>query len=190
MDFETANARRHSACALGIIKVEAGEIIEKQHWYIRPKPFYFHPYNVYIHGIKPEDVRDEPDFSEIWREISTYLENNLVVAHNASFDISVLRHVLDLYDLDYPQFDYLCTKKLAEKQWPHLDKYGLKSIAKFLDVKFKHHDAMEDAYACAQIAVSACKSQNVDCLYSLARELRLGLGKVYQGGYRPARIRS
>ncbi|OWZ83326.1 exonuclease domain-containing protein [Natranaerobius trueperi] len=188
IDFETANSSRGSACALGIVVVERGEIKEKKHWLIRPKNMDFKPYNIYIHGIKPEDVKNKPEFNRLWDEVYPYLEEKLIIAHNASFDISVLRHVLDEYDIPYPNFDYMCTQKLAEKAWPNLQKYRLNYIADTLGVNFKHHDALEDSYACAKIALAICKERNINCLYHLIDVLKMSKGKLYSGGYKPARI--
>jgi DNA polymerase III epsilon subunit-like protein len=33
--------------------------------------------------------------------------------HNASFDISVLRHTLDEYKIQYPKLDYYCTRAIS-----------------------------------------------------------------------------
>ena len=100
IDFETANEKRASACSLGITVVKNNKIIEEKYWLIKPKPFRFESRNIIIHGIREEDVINEKEFDELWPEIKPYLENNLVIAHNASFDFSVLRNTLDLYNLE------------------------------------------------------------------------------------------
>lgn len=40
-------------------------------------------------------VQDKPRFGELWPEISQYLDGNTVVAHNASFDTSVVRYACE-----------------------------------------------------------------------------------------------
>ncbi|MGL5694720.1 MAG: 3'-5' exonuclease, partial [Peptostreptococcaceae bacterium] len=109
IDFETANAQRASACSLGITVVKNNKVVEEKYWLIKPYPFKFDPRNIFIHGIREEDVINEKEFDEIWCEIKPYLENNLVIAHNSSFDFSVLRKTLDLYEIEYPNLDYACT---------------------------------------------------------------------------------
>ena len=42
-------------------------------------------------AIGPEDVEDAPDFAGIWPELEKRLAGRIVVAHNAQFDMSVLR---------------------------------------------------------------------------------------------------
>ena len=80
---------------MGIAFIEGQKITTRASWLIRPPDLYFDPYNTYIHGITEEDVADRPEFNKLWDEFRKYFEGRLLVAHNASFDISVLRHVLD-----------------------------------------------------------------------------------------------
>lgn len=51
--------------------------------------------------------------------------------------MSVLRHVLDLYEIPYPEVDYLCTYKTALKTWSGLDNYKLDTVCKFLKYDFE-----------------------------------------------------
>jgi DNA polymerase-3 subunit epsilon len=67
--------------------------------------------NISIHGIRPEDVKDEPEFPEVWAELAPHLTGTTVLAHNASFDMSVLRATLDLYGLVCRSCPILCTVK-------------------------------------------------------------------------------
>lgn len=114
IDFETANGKRNSACALGLVRVENGKIVFSKEWLISPPEMYFHPINVSIHGITEDDVKNEPNFNYIWKKIEAYIENQMVIAHNASFDLSVLRACLDTYGIRNPNAEYLCTCKLVE----------------------------------------------------------------------------
>ena len=189
IDFETANPKRDSACQLGLVVVEGGKIIERRNWLIRPPNMYFHPFNIRIHGITPDHVKDEPRFDALFKQLKPYLEGNIIVCHNASFDISVLRHSMDKYKIPYPSFEYACTKIIAEKTWPFLNSYRLNNIAEYLGVKFTHHDALEDAYACAEIAIQACEEAEVDCVIKLSDKLKFTKGELFNGGYIPARAR-
>lgn len=66
IDFETANAKRSSVCAVGIALVEGKEIVQRSSWLVRPPELDFDPYNIYIHGITEDDVRDKPEFNQLW----------------------------------------------------------------------------------------------------------------------------
>jgi DNA polymerase-3 subunit epsilon len=187
IDFETANADRSSVCSMGIVTVKDGKVANKNSWLIRPKELYFDPYNTFIHGITEEDVADKPEFNELWDSIKIYLEGNIVIAHNASFDISVLRYVLDAYEITYPEFNYCCTRIISKKAWPELSSFRLNVVSKHLQIKFKHHDAEEDAYASAQIAIHACNQHGAKSLHDLSNVLKFINGRLYSDGNSPAR---
>jgi DNA polymerase-3 subunit epsilon len=129
LDFETATHERNSACELGICVVENSEIVETKSWLIKPPSYpYFNSHNINVHGIYPEDVKNAPTFDEIWSEVEETLYGNLMIAHNASFDASVLRGCLDYYGIFKPKTQYLCSIQLAKKSWKHLESYGLKTL--------------------------------------------------------------
>ena len=177
IDFETANEKYSSACALGIAIVEHGRIIKRASWLIRPRELYFNYYNTYIHGITKEDVKDKPQFNELWGEFKPFLEGKTVIAHNASFDMGVLRHLLDESGIPYPEVHYFCTRVLAKKVWPTLNSYRLNMISAHFGISLKHHDAEEDAVACAEISLRCCDEMGVSRLEDLA--MKFGITKGF-----------
>lgn len=187
IDFETANSKRSSACAMGIVVVKDGQIVERKSWLIRPKELRFDRINVYIHGIEKEDVKNEPEFNELWDSIKPYLENQIIVAHNASFDMSVLRHVLDEYNIPYPSFDYLCTVAVSKATWQEQVNNKLDTLANMLSINFKHHDACDDAVACAKVLLAALKSTKSNSVEELCTNTKIKLGKIYEKGYEPCK---
>jgi len=189
IDFETANSKRSSACAIGIVVVEDNQVVEEKAFLIKPSDMKFDHMNIGIHGIYPEDVINEPYFDEIYHmHLKEYLDNQLVIAHNASFDMSVLRASLKEYDIEFPIIDYLCTVKIAQKVWPDLHRHSLDVVSKFLKFTFKHHDAFDDARACANIMKHACSIVHNDPMET-AKSLNIKVGKVYPGGYSPCSSR-
>ncbi|KIC63904.1 3'-5' exonuclease [Chryseobacterium taiwanense] len=156
IDFETATFDRNSACELGICVVQNSEIVETKTWLIKPPSFpYFSQRNIDVHGILPQDVKDAPTFEDIWYEVEEMMYGTLMIAHNASFDASVLRGCLDYYGIFTPKLDYLCSIQLAKKSWNYLPKYGLKPLAEYHQIKFNHHRAGDDAEVCAKISLLA-----------------------------------
>lgn len=154
IDFETATNERHSACEMGICLVENGAIKETKTWLIKPPSFpYFNRHNIAVHGITPEDVEDAPTFDEIWYEAEEMMYGNLMIAHNASFDASVLRGCFDFYGMYKPKLNYLCSIQIAKKSWRHLPRFGLKSLAEYHHITFNHHRAGADAEVCAKISL-------------------------------------
>lgn len=156
IDFETATHERNSACEMGICIVENGEIVETKTWLIKPPSFpYFNRHNVAVHGILPEQVENAPTFDEIWYEAENMMYGNLMIAHNAAFDAGVLRGCLDYYGIFKPKLKYLCSIQIAKKSWKNLSRYGLKPLAEYHNISFKHHRAGDDAEVCAKISLLA-----------------------------------
>lgn len=184
-DFETANASRSSACSIGLAIVRDSKIVETRHILIQPPSLHFDPFNIAIHGIRPSDVKNEPRFNTIWATIREYFENTLVIAHNASFDLSVLRATLDTYNIAYPQTAYTCTVQLSRKLWPAMPDHKLNSMAARLGFSFRHHNAEDDARICAEIALRACREAAVDNLDALATLFHMTHGQLLHNTYKP-----
>ena len=125
IDFETANSSRSSVCSLAAVTVENGQIVRSNYSLIRPPVMRFDYRNVQVHGINPEDVESKPTFNELWERIRPHLENKIVIAHNASFDMSVLRSILKEYALPIPKFKHACTVQIAKKAWPGGENYKI-----------------------------------------------------------------
>jgi DNA polymerase III subunit epsilon len=155
IDFETANEQRASICSFGYAKVREGKIVETNNILLRPKELRFSTLNLSIHNITEDMVKDCPEFCDIWPLLESILENEILVAHNADFDISALNQTIDLYNLESPAFKYMCTHKLAQIAFNDLDSYKLPDIANYLGVNFEHHNSEADAIVAALIAIVA-----------------------------------
>lgn len=184
IDFETANSRRASICSVGVVVVRDGRMVDSFEQLIRPEPLWFDPFNVSIHGIREADVRRAPRFGDFWPELRRRLTGP-IVAHNAAFDVSVLRHTLDEIGVPYPKTDYFCTRVISRLVWPGRPTYALNHVADMLGVAFRHHNAEEDARACARVALEACRCVDAASLYDLERLFGLRVGALFERGYRP-----
>lgn len=184
IDFETANAHRGSVCAVGLAMVDAGQVVGRLHQLIRPEPLFFDPFNVAIHGITPDQVREAPTFAEFWPELWSKVSGPLV-AHNAAFDMSVLRTSLDRHGMPYPTTDYFCTRVLSSMAWPGHTSYALNHLARISGIQFAHHNAEEDARACALVALAACRHLDAPTLRDLEQVCPLRVGRLFAGGYQP-----
>ncbi|SDJ78025.1 3'-5' exonuclease [Sediminibacillus albus] len=184
IDFETANRYRTSACSVGIVVADENGIVDEFYSLINPL-MDFDSYNTYIHGITEQDVVEAPTFDELWPELADYLSGQLVVAHNASFDMSVLRQTLDRYELPYPELDYLCTVTLSKKVWPELANHKLHTVAAYNNIEFFHHNALEDARAAALLMVKAVNQQEVKDIDLLAAKYQCSKGRIFERGYYP-----
>lgn len=184
IDFETANRRSDSACQLGAAVVRGGAIVARHQWLIRPRPFYFDAGNIRIHGISPQHVADELEFDERWDEIWSVLSSDCLIAHNAAFDIRVLQGCLRTHEIVCPRFEFSCTRLIARRTWPEWPGYGLAAIANRLDITFRHHDALEDAVACAKVLLNAATEAKVNSLPDLEQRVTIRRGRCGPDGYR------
>ncbi|MCL1990648.1 MAG: 3'-5' exonuclease [Defluviitaleaceae bacterium] len=157
IDFETASNRYNSACSLGLAFVKNSKIVDQKYYLIKP-PGKFVSYNVKIHGLTEKDVEHAPTWGDIWPEINTLTKNSLLVAHSASFDISVLIACCNHYNFPLPHFQYIDSIDLFRAAYPTHQKASLDYCAHLLSIKLdNHHNAMEDAIACAQVAIKSIK---------------------------------
>ena len=74
IDFETATRKRASICEAGICVVRNGKVAETRSWLVRPEGNYYSYWNMQIHGIRPSDTENAPEFPEIWTKITEYLD--------------------------------------------------------------------------------------------------------------------
>jgi DNA polymerase-3 subunit epsilon len=139
---------------------------------------------VSIHGITEADVANAPMFADLWPEMLASISGPLV-AHNASFDVSVIRRSLDAAGIEYPDLDYYCTRVMAKLAWPDMPTYGLDYLAQHLGLSFQHHNAAEDAKACAVLALEACCVCGIGDLRELDEPFVFSAGHLYPGGYTP-----
>ncbi|USB33980.1 exonuclease domain-containing protein [Paenibacillus sp. YPG26] len=179
IDFETANMRnRGSVCAVGIVVVRDGEIAKEFYSLVNPLDD-FDPYVVQIHGITADMVEDAPTFKELWDSIAPLLNNQIVVAHNAAFDMSVLRHCMTRHELPSEGFNYLCSYLLAKRIWPGLSSYRLNAISRHLELDaFRHHDALEDARAAALVFIKCMEQAEALLAPELAAHCEYRLGSI------------
>jgi len=152
-DFETANSSLCSACQLGIVIYENGELLDSYSWLIKPHKKYLFFTNTFIHGIDLDDVKDEKEFYEYYEELSEILKDGIIVAHNASFDIGVLNAICDLYGLDRFLNQYVDTVKISRRAYPELVNHKLNTVCDYLNIELNHHEALSDATGCLLILV-------------------------------------
>lgn len=178
LDFETATGYRDSACALGLAWVRDGRVVGHAHRLIRPPDNAYTPFTMAVHGITPDRTAHEPDFARVWREVAPHVaEGTPLLAHNAAFDMGVLRACLRAAGLPLPDAPHLCTVKVARRLWPTLPNHKLSTVARHLGVDLDHHHAGSDAVACAEIALAGLVMAGVADLTGLSRALSIAMGR-------------
>lgn len=154
VDVETANEKRASICSIGVVVVKNGEIIKQTEHLIKPKELRFRDVNIRIHGLAESDVENAPEFDEIWNNISGDINQRIILAHNAEFDLGAIKQTLELYKIQFPILKYACTQKISQHAFTQLKNYRLSDVADFLGIKFNHHNSLSDAIVAAKIGIN------------------------------------
>jgi DNA polymerase-3 subunit epsilon len=180
IDFETANSSNASACAVGLARVRDGHVVATAGWLIQPPPGHdrFFELNTGIHGLRAEDVAGAKGWSEQLHDIAAFAGDDVLVAHNAGFDMMVIKRACEATADICPPYRYVCSLQVARKLY-ELDSYRLPSVAAaagFLD--FAHHDATADALACAHIMIDAAHRVGADSIERLAEAAGVRISRI------------
>lgn len=198
IDFETATWG--AACAVGIAHFEDGKKIDERYTLINPQisARRWDYGAIRIHGIRPNDVVDAPTFADIWPELIHYAACYPLIAHNANFDMGVLRSEIERANLPAPTISYGCSMQLARRAWPKRRKkdvedatvdeilaapenHKLSTLSEFLAIELDHHNALSDAIACGEIAVQAVGRLGQNTLASAFETSGVGWGELQAG---------
>ena len=158
LDFETANCNLTSACSLGITIYNDGELLDCFEWYFKPHHRYNYFTNSHIHGITEKDVIDAEEFVFYYDELATILEDSVIVAHNAMFDVGVLNALCDVYGLDHFNNKYIDTVQISRIAYPELYNHKLNTVAEYLGIDLNHHNGQSDSLACMMILLKAMEA--------------------------------
>lgn len=174
IDFETANHSPASPCAVGLVKVRDGKIVDSFALaFMPPSPHnWFSEFNIKIHGIHPSQVEDGPTWQEVYPLMVNFIGDDLLIAHNAQFDMDVLRKSAEAIGQSLPNLQYLCSLLISRKVY-NLESYRLNAVAYAIGhEEFNHHDALADADACARIIIHAANRKDAETLEQLAEATR------------------
>lgn len=156
LDVETANRQHSSICQVGLAMVVANGNIETVSILVNPEQG-FEQFNINLHGIDETTVRGAPSFADIVQILRPFLERHVLVQHS-SFDKQAFNAASNFYSIPELRATWMDSVQIARKAWPELKGnggHGLASLKTYLDLKFEHHDAEEDARAAAEVVLLA-----------------------------------
>jgi DNA polymerase-3 subunit epsilon len=181
IDFETANSHRGSPCEVALVKVRDGKRVEEFSSLVFQDKF--DSFNISLHGITPEAVRDAPTIEDLWPRLQSFIEGLPLVAHYAAFDTGVLRDSLGLGAFSKP-ITYFCTVVLARRLLS-LPTYGLPWVAHNLGIPFEEtHRGLADATAAAEVAIALMTRAKVSSLFDLANQNSISPGVLSNDGWK------
>ncbi|MBC9943118.1 3'-5' exonuclease [Leucobacter sp. cx-328] len=177
IDFETANSHPSSACAVGMVRVRDGKVVDRASWLISPPESHgeFLPFNIKIHGITPAMVSEARGWAEQLDELREFIGDDVVVAHNASFDMGVIKSACAETVTPTPRLKYLCSVQVSRRTYD-IPSHRLPLAAAAAGfAEFAHHEALADAEACAAIISDAAVRHEVADVAALAKKVGLRL---------------
>lgn len=156
-DVETPNGANNRISAIGITVIENGQIGDCWYTLVNPETS-FDFFNIRLTGITPEMTREAPTFPEVWKRIEPLLNSGIPVAHNAVFDLGVLKKCLQAYGLCWKaEVPYLCTVQMGRKLLPGIS-HRLNMLCEYYGIALNHHQADSDSRACAEILLRYLES--------------------------------
>ncbi|MCH1472817.1 MAG: 3'-5' exoribonuclease [Bacteroidia bacterium] len=151
VDIETTGGSHGNRITeIAAVKTDGKSILESYETLINPHIFI--PKSItLLTGITNKMVSDAPDFEEVSRDFMNFLEGSIFVAHNVSFDYSIIKNHFE--DLSIPfNSKKLCTVRLSRSILPNYPSYSLGKLCRELGIKNqKRHRAMGDAKATTEL---------------------------------------
>ena len=156
-DVETPNRYNDYMSAVGITVVEDGRITGEYYTPVDPETF-FDPFNTRLTGLDADAVRGAPAFPELWTRIGPLFESGILAAHNAVFDLGVLKKCLRDYGIPWRRYvRYLCTVQMGRRLLPGTG-HRLDEMCRYYGICLDHHHAGSDSRACAEILLRYLRS--------------------------------
>jgi DNA polymerase III epsilon subunit-like protein len=183
IDFETANSNPGSVCAVGLVKVRDGKVVDKSHWLIKPPPGidHFDPINVEVHGIRERDVVHAADWEMSIEGILQFACEDQLVAYDAPYDASVMRKATEQLQLDLPAKDFYCAQELARTEL-ELPKHNLNDVLEALKLPpVRHHEPGTNALACANVVLTIAALRQFASLAEIWGGPTASIGQRRQG---------
>lgn len=152
VDIETTGdkPKNFKVIEIAIILHDGEKELDRFHSFVNPEER-ISPFISRLTGIHDSDVQDAPKFYEIAKAVIEFTQDAIFVAHNVSFDYSVIRREYKRLGYDF-RMDHLCTIQSARILIPGMESYGLKNITKELGIELSnHHRAIDDTAATAEL---------------------------------------
>ncbi|MDD3106903.1 MAG: PolC-type DNA polymerase III, partial [Bacilli bacterium] len=159
-DVETTgfSSNYNEIIEIGAVKVKNFQIIDEYSTFVKPKRA-INSMITDLTGITNDDVRNASSIEEVIPSFFQFIQDSILVAHNATFDNSHLYKNLKNVGLYIKEFPTIDTMQLARIKYAgKLKSFNLKALARFFDVELlQHHRAVNDAKATAHIFMKMLK---------------------------------
>lgn len=157
-DIETTGLsyKNDKIIEIGAVKIKEGKVIDKYSTFVNPKKV-IPDKIVELTGIYDYMVKDAPTIEEVLPKFIDFIEDSILVAHNANFDVSFIKKNCKDLGIHFHSAT-LDTIPLCKFVYPELKRYKLNVVAKHLGIPLlNHHRAVEDAKTTGDILLRAFK---------------------------------
>ena len=159
LDLETTGFGPYSdIIEVAMIKIRNNEISETFQSLVKP-PDSISDEISELTGISNNMLIDAPAIVDVIESIQTFINEDIIIAHNANFDINFLYDAIsDHLECDFNN-DFVDTLRLARKAYPQLPKHGLSYLVENIPLQNKNnHRALSDCIATYEL-YNKCKSK-------------------------------
>lgn len=143
---------------IGAVKLVNGKITEQFTSLIKPD-YKITEENVAITGITEEMVKDAPKISAVIPDFLRFVDNTILVAQNADFDMKFIKRFAGAEDYEVKN-KVIDTLEMARSLLPQLKRHDLHTLAEHFGIVFHHHRALSDSYATAEVFIELMKIKN------------------------------
>ena len=168
-DLETTglSASTERIIEIGAVKILNGKLSEEFCTFVNPGKR-IPKKLVELTGISDDMVRDAPDESEAISKFIEYCGDcDILVAHNAPFDVSFLKAAIERCNIAF-NFKSIDTVPLCRSKIKVIKNYKLSTVSKYFNLPdFTHHRACDDARTLALIFLKLIESSNVNDVKNL-----------------------
>lgn len=185
VDFETASTRG-TPCQLGAIRFEGGRETGSFETLIFQPEHLFAPFNIALHGITPKAVADAPKWPDVRARLLDFAAGAPLIAHNAPFDMGVIRDASDMWGMEWPTVTYACTLTLARRIWPGQHSYSLLLVCSMLEIPVdldRVHEALADSRLAGALMNHAMADAPASSLEELLDHADVTLGRIEPDGW-------
>lgn len=159
LDLETTGYGPYSdIIEVAMVKIRANEVLETFQSLVKP-PDPISDEISELTGISNNMLTDAPAIEDIIKSIQTFLNGDIIVAHNANFDINLLYDAISNHlEIDFSN-DFVDTLRIARKAYPQLSNHRLSYLAENIPLENKNkHRALSDCFATYEL-LKKCKSK-------------------------------
>jgi DNA polymerase III epsilon subunit len=138
---------------IAAVRVINGEIAEEKFQSLLNPGRTISPEAARINGITQEMVDGAPKSSIVIPQFLQFVGSDILVAHNAEFDMAFLRREMELIGMDPSRLpNYMCTLEMARQNFPELKRHNLDVLIQHFGIHIENrHRALDDVIATVQV---------------------------------------